>query len=122
RQPWLTLAIGKPALGREQHAPRLGPAPRAGVAEALVCVVTNEPARGRVERAGLDERSVSSMVETDDGLGVMGGDLAEPGITGGRGGPEQERRRLQAVDAGLGVPDVRALLGLSAEGNELEGR
>ena len=47
-------------------------------------------------------------------------DLAKPGVARRAGRPEQQRRRLQAVDARLGVPDVRALFGLRAQRDELE--
>ena len=43
-------------------------------------------------------------------------------MPGGARRPEQERRGVQAVDAGLNVADVPAFLGLASQRNELQRR
>src|SRR3990172_6741506 len=68
-EPCLAPGVGEPALRREEHPPRLRPAPRARVAHTLVRVVPDQPARGGVERARLDERAVGPERQGGDRLG-----------------------------------------------------
>ena len=49
-------------------------------------------------------------------------DLTHLFVAGGARRPEQERRGVQAVDAGLDVADVPAFLGLTSQRNELQRR
>ena len=105
----------------KQDAPGLRAAPGAGRAVALVRVVLDQPA-GRIERRGLDERIVGAPVQRDDGRGVSTRDLTHLFVAGGARRPEQERRGVQAVDAGLNVADVPAFLGLASQRNELQRR
>src|SRR5256885_5898762 len=56
----------------------------------------------------------------DDRVCVIHCDLAQLGVARGAGRPEEQGRRLQAVDARFGASDVGAFLGLRAEGDELE--
>ena len=83
--------------------------------------VLDQPA-GRIERRGLDERIVGAPVQRDDGRGMSVRDLTHLYVAGGARRPEQERRGVQAVDAGLNVADVPAFLGLASQRNELQPR
>src|SRR5262249_58826115 len=107
--------------GGEQGAPDLCPTPSAGVAIALVGVMSDQPS-ARIERRRLNERIVLALMQADDAHRMLPGDLPHFLVAGSLRSPQQERRGMQAVDAALDVTDVVTFFRLRAQGNELQRR
>ncbi|MEJ1977667.1 MAG: hypothetical protein WDN49_17720 [Acetobacteraceae bacterium] len=76
--------------------------------------------RFRVEFAGLDHRTIGTHMDAEHAAGVPNGAIAKAVITGLPGGPEEQRRRLQRVDAAEGAPNLARLLGFLAKRDHVQ--